>query len=350
MIKGNHINGKLGVLVKQRVKTNTPRVILLALAIFVAALSVSPQTFAAAANVLKVSPVRSDIEIPAGTSKTVETAVTNLTSAPVTVRPIENDFVAGDERGTPALILDADKYAPTHSLKRFMTPLPDVTIPAKQTKVVNVVITVPKDAQPGGYFGAVRFAPTAPEGGGQVNLSASAASLILMTVPGPATEKLELTDFSIQQDGRSGTTFQNSNDLQLALRFKNTGSVQQGPIGKVSVKQGDKLIYDVDFNNKEQRDMILPDSARRWEIPLKKIGNFGQYTVVATFTYGTKNQTIEVEKTFWVIPMSVIIGTIVGLVVLVGLVVGIILFLKSYKRRILRGRGGLGSGSNFRRH
>ncbi|HEU5121769.1 MAG TPA: hypothetical protein VFT59_02895, partial [Candidatus Saccharimonadales bacterium] len=59
--------------------------------------------------------------------------------------------------------------------------------------------------------------------------------------------------------------------------------------------------------------------------------------------YGKNNQTIQVTKSFWVIPQMMIIGAIVGLLLLVGLIVGIILFLKGYKRRVLRnhGRGGL---------
>jgi hypothetical protein len=85
--------------------------------------------------------------------------------------------------------------------------------------------------------------------------------------------------------------------------------------------------------------MTLPDSARRWDIPLKNIGAFGKYTVTAVFTYGTKNQSIEVTKSFWVIPTGVIIWSIVGLIVLIGLIVGIWLFLRSYKRRILRSAG-----------
>jgi hypothetical protein len=291
------------------------------------------------ANTLKVSPVRSDVEIKPGESKTVKTTVSNLTDAPITVAPIENDFVAGDERGTPALILDADKFAPTHSLKRFMTPLKNVTIPAGQSKNIEVVITVPADAQPGGYFGAVRFAPASPDGGGQVNLSGSVASLILMTVPGPAVEKLNLTDFSIQQNGVTGTNFRTPNNLQATVRFENKGSVQLGPFGKVSVKQGDKVIYASDFNNKTPRDVTLPDSARRWDIPLKNIGTFGKYTVTAVFTYGTKNQSIEVNKSFWVIPTTVIVWSIIGLITLIALIVGIWLFLRSYKRRILRSAG-----------
>jgi len=338
--------GNKSVLVKQPIQTNIRVVVAVVVAVLLS-VALSGQVFAqkapanSTANVLKVSPVRSDIEIPAGTSKTIKMTVTNLTSGSITVKPIMNDFIAGDERGTPALILDENEYAPTHSLKRFMKPLPNITIPANKGRSVDVVMTVPKDAQAGGYFGAVRFAPTTPDGGGQVNLSGSVASLILMSVPGPAVEKLDLTEFNIQQGGKTGNYFQSSNDLQATVRFKSSSNIQLGPIGKLSVKEGDKVVYSADFNQKEQRDMILPDSARRWDIPLKNIGSFGNYTVTATFTYGSKNQTSEVTRSFWVVPQVVIFIAVGVTIALILLILGIFFFLRSYKRRVLRNsRGG----------
>lgn len=299
-----------------------------------------------ATNTLKVSPVRRDVEIKPGETQKIQTTVTNLTNTPITVRPVQNDFIAGDDRGTPALILDETKYAPTHSLKRFMAPIENVTIPANSTKAVDLVITIPADAQAGGYFGAVRFAPIAPGGGGQVNLSASVASIILVTVPGKIVEKLELTQFVVQQNGRSSEIFGSPDNLQIAARFQNKGSVQEGPFGKVSIlKDGKKVVYETDFNNKDPRDVILPDSARRWDIPVKDIGDFGHYTVSATFTYGKNNQTINIMKSFWVVPQMIIIAVIVGVILLISLLVGI----SSLIRRRRRGSRKHSSGLSIRR-
>jgi len=289
-----------------------------------------------AANTIKVTPVRTDIQIEPGKSKTVEVTVTNLTRSSISVTPVTNDFIAGDDRGTPALILDADKFAPSHSLKRFMGQLSTATIPATQSKTFNVVITVPMNAQAGGYFGAVRFAPSDPASGGQVNLNASVASLILLTVPGDVIEKIQLNDFTIQQNGTNGTSFRTPDNLQAAFSFENQGNLQIGPFGKISVKKGDKVVYSADFNSEVPRDVILPDSSRRWEVPLKDIEAFGHYDVIATFTYGTKNQTIEVTKSFWVIPQWVIFAAI-GAVVFLLLVAALVVFLviRSRKRRYM---------------
>lgn len=330
---------------KQHVQVNGRIMVAVAALVFVAAWGVVGSHIAAAAdttntaNTLKVSPVRTDITVKPGESTTVKTTVTNLTKVAVTVSPIENDFVSGDENGTPALILDATKYAPTHSLKRFMTPLSNVTIPAGGSKTIDVVITVPATAQAGGYFGAVRFAPASPDTGGQVNLSASVASLILLKVPGATVEKLALTNFDITQKGKVGTNFRTPDNLQASFRFENKGNLQVGPFGKISVLKGDHVVYDTNFNNKDPRDVILPDGARRWDIPLKNIGNFGQYTVNAVFTYGDKNQTIEVTKSFWVVPQMLIIAVVIAALVLIALIVGLVLFLRGYKSRILHGHG-----------
>lgn len=313
----------------QRTQINLRAIITIAAFLALAVLTVglsSQQAHAATANTLKVSPVRSDIELKPGESKTIKTVVTNLTKEEISVRPVTNDFVSGDERGTPALILEADQFAKSHSLKRFMAPLTDFTIPAEGTKVIEVTLNAPRDAKPGGYFGAVRFAPTDPDGGGQVNLSASVASIILATIPGEVAQKLTLTDFDIQQNGQGKTYFMTPDNLQASFRFTSQSGIQLAPFGKVSVKKDGKVVQETDFNDKTPRDMILPDSARRWDVPLENIGNFGKYEVAATFTYGTKNQTIEVTKSFWVIPQLYIILAIVGLVVLL-IVIGLVMWM-----------------------
>lgn len=288
------------------------------------------------ANTMKISPVRTDIEIPAGKSKTVPITITNLTKNPISVHPALNDFVAGGEDGSPALILDENEYATTHSLKRYLSPLKDVTIAAESTKTVNVRISVPRDAQAGGYFGAIRFAPTNPDGGGQVNLAPSVASLILLTVPGDTVEQLELTDFNVLQAGRPQAFFMSPEGLSTSVRFKSSGNVQVGPFGKISVKNGNDVVYATDFNTTQPRGMVLPDSARKWDIPLKNVGEFGRYTVTATFTYGKENKTIEVEKSFWVIPQYVFLIMLAALLVLIALVVFAWFYIK--KRRRLSAR------------
>jgi hypothetical protein len=304
-------------------------------AVFAASTAATPS---ASNQVLKVSPIKTDVTVPAGTTGTVKILVSNISDKPITVQPIENDFVAGGENGQPALVLDPNSYAPSHSLKRFMVPLNNVTIAAHDGAQVTVSITVPKVAQAGGYFGAIRFSPivNGSSSGSSVALSESVASLILMTVPGPTTEQLTMTNFAIQQNGSSSTNFRTPNNLSLFVRFLNKGNLQESPFGQIDVQKGKKVVYSYNFNQADPKKEILPDSARRWTVPLKGFGKFGKYTISGTFTYGTKGETIDVTKTVWIIPTAYIIVIIIIVVLLVLLIGGGWLFLKSYKRRILK--------------
>ncbi len=307
------------------------------MAVFAATSPAKQATPSATSQQLKVIPVKSDLSIAAGQSDTVPIEVVNLASSAVAVQAIENDFVAGSETGEPALILDPNSYAPSHSLKRFMVPISNLTIPANGSVEVPVHITVPKTAQAGGYFGAVRFTPAVGNvSSSGASLGASVASLILLTVPGPTVEQLTLTDFSAQQNGSTASNFRNGKQLSLFLRFQNKGNLQEAPFGQINVQKGKKVIDTVNFNQDDPKSEILPDSARRWVIPLKGFGKFGKYTVSGTFTYGTKGQTIDISKTVWIVPTPYIVAAIIAIVLILLLCGGSYVFLKSYKRKILK--------------
>lgn len=288
------------------------------------------------ADALRVSPVRTDISVKPGESKTVKLQVTNLTDQDIRLTPEQNDFIAGDEKGTPALILDADQSAPTHSLKQFMKPLEVVSLKSNETKTVPVKISVPKGAQAGGYFGAVRFTPTVPGSGGQVNLNTHVAPLILLTVPGNLVEKLDLTDFKVEKAGKSAAFFTDAADMMVKTRFENKGNIQLGPFGEIAVRKSGRVVASSSFNGEEPVDMTLPDSARRWDVPLDGIGGFGKYEVLGTFSYGQNNQTIEASTSFWIIPLWMQIAALAVLVIIAVVVVLVPILIKRKRRRTRR--------------
>lgn len=286
---------------------------------------------ATTANSLKISPLRTEIRADPGETKIVKIVVTNTTDQDISVRPIQNDFTAGDEDGSPAIILDETEFAPQHSLKRFMRPLDSFIVPASQSVVSEAVIDIPESAEAGGYFGSMRFAPTTPGDGGQVNMSISVASLILLTVNGDAPEKMTITDFSVSQNDRPGSLFFETEGVELNMRFQNSGKVHLSPFGKISIIKGDEVIYDWNFNDKEQPDNVLPGSARRWSLPLEGIESFGQYTIKATLTYGSQNKTIEMTRTFWVVPLPIAIAIAGALLLIIGGLVGAVIYRRRRK-------------------
>lgn len=288
-------------------------------------------------SVLKVSPLRSDAIIRPGESRNVPVTIQNVTTKPLTMRVIANDFIAGDsENGVPDIILDENKFAPTHSLKRFMQKPDVVSVEPGATQTVEVAVKVPANAQAGGYYGAIRFAPAGPNGEANVNVTGSVASLILLTVPGNTVESLQLSNFDIRQDKKSVSRLTSPDDVDVLVRLENKGNVHVSPFGSINVQKDGKLVYSAKVNDVKPAGVILPDSARKWSIPIEKLGKFGKYEISATLGYGGGGETIEVKKTIWIVPGAYIFFAILAMAVLIVVIVLIILGLRAYKRKILR--------------
>jgi hypothetical protein len=301
---------------------------------------------AAGGNGLRVSPVRSDLIINPGESKTMYVSVTNVTAQPASLQAIVNDFTGNpDESGNPAIILNPAEYAPNHSLKRFVAPIGDFTLTPGQAKSIPVTINVPKNAAGGGYFGAVRFGPAGNNNSNQtVSLAGSVGSLILIKVPGDIKEQLTIASFDVRRKDNPSSFFTSTKNLTATIRFQNQGNIQEAPFGKILLKnRSGKILATYEMNNTSPPANVLPDSIRKFPIPLnsKKLARFGQYKLEGNFGYGTGGQLLSASTTFYVVPSSVIIG-FAGVVALIAFIVfGVPRLVRAYNRRILRkaGRG-----------
>jgi hypothetical protein len=278
-------------------------------------------------NGLRISPVRTDLTISPGTSKTVDVYVTNLTSAPADLKGVVDDFTAGNnETGTPYILLNGEK-APSHSLKGYVSPIGNFTLAAKATRDVKVTISIPKGVSGGGYFGAVRFLPAPTNDNKNVNLTASVGSLMLITVPGPVTEQLSIASFDVRRMNNKTNVldspsvfFTNNKNLNGVVRFDNTGNLQEEPFGKILLKKGSKVIGAYEVNNTTPRGNVLPSSIRRFAVPLKGLGSFGKYTIEGNFGYGLKGQLLTAKTSFYVVPLAVIIIVVaIILAILLGI-------------------------------
>jgi hypothetical protein len=173
-------------------------------------------------------------------------------------------------------------------------------------------------------------------GSASVNVNGSVSSLILLTVPGNLIENLQLNNFDIEQNKKSVGRLSSPENVSVLIRMQNKGNVQVAPYGDIYVQKGKKIIYTGKLNDSQPKGLVLPDSKRVWRIPIKNLDKFGKYKLSATIGYGGNGQTINIEKTFWIVPTAYIlfaVGGVLGLIVLVTLVV---MGLRAYKRRIMR--------------
>lgn len=303
-------------------------------------------------NGLKVSPVRTDLTVNAGASQTVTITIQNVTGSTTTLQAVVNDFVvaSGNETGQPNLILDPNQYAPSHSLKRYVSTIGNITLEPNQKADVKVTITIPKDAPGGGYYGAVRFVPVSDSSSNKnVTLSASVGSLIIVKVPGNIKEQLNIASFDVRKFNPANTDamtkavasgfFTSNKSLNGVVRFRNSGNVQEQPFGKIVLKRGNTVLQTVEINDTTPKGNVLPDSIRRFSVPLNKLGNWGKYTIEGNFGYGSNGQLLSATSTFYVVPAAAIVLAAAAIALILFAIFGLPRAIKAYNRRVLRNAG-----------
>jgi hypothetical protein len=300
----------------------------------IASLSLFAAPYAMAANEATgytISPVETEITVNKGTSQSVELSVQNPSNVPVTIKAIVNDFVASkDESGSPELILNGSTQLPANNFISLVAPIGNISLPANGKVYFPVTISVPLNANSGGYYGAVRFLPTTVNQSGNVGLTASAGSIFLITVPGNLVEKLSLTQLSAANKSGNATSFLTSGPVAVLTRLDNTGDIQLQPFGNIVIKNMfGHIVKTYQFNNAVPRANILPDSIRKFINPLTGQSWFGRYTIVETIAYqqGTGNY-ITTSANFYYFPVWFLI---IIVLVIVLLVVGI--YWLGYRRR-----------------
>lgn len=302
--------------------------------------AVGPANPGSGGNGLRVSPVRSNITLSPGSVRTVNIYITNVTTETSVIQGVVNDFTSRkDETGSPAVIFDPNQYAASHSLKRFTTPLGKYTLNPGQTITVPVEIKIPTNAAGGGYFGAIRFYPASIVNGPKINvsLSGSVGSLILVKVPGDLKEMMTIKSFEVTQQDSSSSIFTSNKGLNSTIRFENRGNVHEQPFGKILVRdRSGKILYQKEVNNAVPPSNVLPDSVRKFDVPLKNVGSFGKFKVEGNFGYGSSGQLLTAATTFYVIPKWMIASIIALILLILFLIFGLPKIIRAYNKRVVR--------------
>lgn len=150
------------------------------------------------------------------------------------------DFSFKDDSGTPKLMLAEDAPQTTWSLKPYLKIPKTVTIPAKQTKSIDMDVSIPKGQGAGSYYSAIVYSSGAPEGG-NVGLNASGVTLAFVNIPGPVKEDLKVEKFGAymnsQQGQKAGYAYLAGEEpMRVAYTLKNSGNVAEAPVGSITLK------------------------------------------------------------------------------------------------------------------
>lgn len=305
-------------------------VTLIALGGFGTATANAQTSSANAAQGLEISPTLVELNAMPGNTYNIKLKLRNVTASDLQYSTSVDDFAASDETGSPHIIVDSD-LPETASIKTWFDDVSKFTLKSRQSLEVEAQITIPKNAEPGGHYGVLRFSGAAPEiESTGVGLSASAGVLILVRVDGEISEKAGLASFfSADADGKQNSFFEYS-PITLVSRVENEGNIHIKPVGSIELKDWfGNIVKTMPVN--DTKSNVLPDSIRRFETKFEGGWMVGLYTANLTLGYGTTGQAITNTISFWVIPYKIILA---GLAVLVTMFYVLKIMLRSYNRRI----------------
>jgi hypothetical protein len=293
------------------------------------------------ASGLRVSPTRAELTVAPGTSEVARFTVTNVTGGSIIVKSEVNDFTSNQD-GSINLQADDAEQSPS-SIKPFVTLPGDVPLASGESYDAAIPVDVSNGTAPGAYYGAVLFqaVPVRVDGGdsGQVALSGSVGTIILVQVPGDITEQMQLVSMRAGREVKTGedatevrtSTLFNQPPTKIQITVKNVGNSFLKPFGKVTVKdmRGNE-VYSYELNNTDPRGNVLPNTERTFTNDLENIGSFGRYTIVSGVTYGDGGDILTQESTFWVIPFWAVL---VFAAVVILIVAGIVFLVRKFKKR-----------------
>lgn len=187
-----------------------------------------------------LSPPKFEFEIEPGNAVVGEVKIVNDEDVPLSLSTNIQDFIAGGETGTPQFI-DPEENDESISLGKWIQVLePEFTIEPRSKIAVQFTITVPENAEPGGHYGTIFFAP--PGGEGQLSVVQQIGALVLVRVKGEVKEAGHLETYGTYALPQGGVytdavaqNFYETTPTDFIIRYRNDGNVHVKPSGKIEI-------------------------------------------------------------------------------------------------------------------
>jgi hypothetical protein len=283
-----------------------------------------------------VSPVRIDQLVQPGETINKIIQVTNDSPTPKKLYAYLRDFTAEGEEGRARLIIPGTETGSFLSSWIKITN-EGIDFGANEQKDFNFTIAVPKEAGPGGYYGAIIFGTKAPDvkgDGSAIAISQQTGSLVLLQIAGEVDETADVRDFTTDK-----AVYNNPFSVNFTTRIENRGNVHIKPHGTIEISNTlGRKVGEVRFNDKGSN--ILPKSIRKFSDAWQGDFGLGRYKASLALSYGTAasaggqgKQTLYYVVYFWILPWKILLLFGLGLV---SLLAAIYAFLKVYKNRAIR--------------
>ncbi len=282
------------------------------------------------AYALKVDPALVSVSLSPGESKVLSVTLTNDAKASVAIQPKMFAATAGNnEAGFPA-------YTPANqedTLANWITinGTAQTTLQADEAKKVDITLSLPQDAAPGGHYAAIGWGVLSadPSADGAVSVQGQIMTNIALDVPGEVFEKGGIASLSTKDK----LTKYDRLPIDFSVRVINEGNRHFKPTGNVVIRDMfGRVAATLPVNDGIGGGNVLPQSTREFKASWKEGFALGKYTATADLLLGGAGSASE-AYTFWVLPIMLLaIWGIAALIIIVILVMIVLKVVRSKKK------------------
>jgi hypothetical protein len=258
-----------------------------------------------------VGPGKVELTLKPGESRTIEVTLANRMGDDREYEVVVEDMKGSNDPEQTVVLLGDDR-GPYSLRDSFSVPEWKFMLPHARKARIPVTVSIPENAEPGGYYGSVLFTTTskknedAPEQGAAAIVSRIGV-LFFVTVPGGQGYEGALESFNTAQ------TYFTKGPIPFQMLFRNSGTMHVNPSGEITIKnmigtQVDTVMVEPWF--------ALPDSLRLREVEWNRKALMGRYTAEAAIKRGYGDQVDRMTLTFWVIPLVPVAIGVGGLFIL----------------------------------
>ncbi len=284
-----------------------------------------------AQNDFVVEPGKTEVFLDPGESMVKHITITNRIDREVRFKLSTEDFIGTDDPKQPVILL-GDDYSP-YSLKDLIVPeIEEFTLELGERITIPVTISIPRNAEPRGYYGALIISndPDKLEGEnskeveGKTRIISRIGSLFLLKINGKGVSSGNIENFKLMGPQK---IFYSERPEGFEIAFKNTGNVHLVPYGTIVIKN---MFRRVVKTLPVDAYFVLPDSIRYREVKWIQGFGLGRYTASLSLNKGYDNQYDDIDLAFWVLPWKILL---IGFISIVFLIAFIYYFLTRFELR-----------------
>lgn len=249
--------------------------------------------------------------------------VRNSSNQTIQVRSQVSDFIVDENGETPIPVTD-EEVSNRWSLASWVILSPEVQVlQPREIGTVTVIIEIPEDALPGGHYAMITHQPDG-SGATEFNLEASSpesasllqqrvGTLVYLMVEGPINEQAFIRDLTFPK-------FTEYGPVPFSFVVDNQSDIHVHP--QVAVE-----IYDI-FGRKVETiavegKNVFPFIGREFESQWDRVWGWGFYRAKVVMSYGTHGQVAMAMTSFWLLPITLVIGGILLLLAISAIFIAV---------------------------